>query len=130
MKDWVDHLSTLFPPVRPRGYLELRCLDALPDRWWPAVAALVTTLVDDPVAADEAAEACAPVADAWHTAVRLAFDQTAENATGAGAPPATWPARELLVDVLHKTVFCVVTGRLADRALPPALASTHGRTSH
>ena len=35
------HLTTLFPPVRPRGYLEIRCLDALPDRWWPGIAALV-----------------------------------------------------------------------------------------
>ena len=42
------HLTTLFPPVRPRGYLEIRCIDALPDRWWPALAALTVTLVDDP----------------------------------------------------------------------------------
>ena len=38
------HLTTLFPPVRPRGYVELRCLDALPDRWWPAIAAITATL--------------------------------------------------------------------------------------
>lgn len=56
------HLSTLFPPVRPRGYLELRCLDALPERWWPAVVGFVVTLVDDPVAADLAADLAQPVA--------------------------------------------------------------------
>src|SRR5260370_602106 len=28
------HLTTLFPPVRPRGWLELRMIDALPDPWW------------------------------------------------------------------------------------------------
>lgn len=61
--DLDHHLTTLFPPLRPRGYLELRCLDALPDRWWPAVAALVATLADDPVAADLAADACATLAD-------------------------------------------------------------------
>lgn len=33
------HLSTLFPPVRPRGWLELRVLDALPG-WIREVAAL------------------------------------------------------------------------------------------
>jgi glutamate--cysteine ligase len=33
------HLSTLFPPVRPRGWLELRVLDALPD-WIREVATL------------------------------------------------------------------------------------------
>lgn len=32
------HLSTLFPPVRPRGYLEVRVMDARP---WPEAQALV-----------------------------------------------------------------------------------------
>jgi len=70
---WGDldyHLTTLFPPVRPRGYVEIRCIDALPDRWWPAVAAVTATLVDDPVAADLAAELCAPAADDWEAAAR------------------------------------------------------------
>ncbi len=70
IEDLDYHLSTLFPPVRPRGYLEIRCVDALPDRWWPAMAALTATLIDDPVAADEAAELCAPVAHAWESAAR------------------------------------------------------------
>lgn len=64
------HLTTLFPPVRPRGYLEIRCLDALPDRWWPALAALTVTLADDPVAADLATELCAPIATSWESAAR------------------------------------------------------------
>jgi glutamate--cysteine ligase len=68
------HLTTLFPPVRPRGYLELRCLDALPDRWWPALAALTTTLVDDPAAADLAAEHCAPLSGRIHLAARVGTD--------------------------------------------------------
>ena len=71
------HLTTLFPPVRPRGYVELRCLDALPDRWWPALAALTVTLVDDPTASDAAAELCAPVADSWETAARHGLDDPA-----------------------------------------------------
>lgn len=69
-------------------------------------------------------------ANAWHTVIRLGFDQTVENATGAGAPPASWPRSEQLVDVLHKTVFAVVTGAVADRLVPPALVSDRGRTSH
>jgi len=64
------HLTTLFPPVRPRGYLELRCLDATPSAWWPALAAVAATLLDDPVAADVAAEACEPVARRWTAAAR------------------------------------------------------------
>lgn len=69
-------------------------------------------------------------ANAWHTVVRLGFDQTVENATGVGAPPSTWPAGELAVDVLHKTVFSVATGVVADRLLPPVLRSQRGRRSH
>jgi glutamate--cysteine ligase len=64
------HLSTLFPPVRPRGFLELRCLDAVPDRYWPGLAGITATLLDDRVAADRAAEACAPLDGAWTTAAR------------------------------------------------------------
>ena len=64
------HLTTLFPPVRPRGYVEIRCIDALPDRWWPAMATLAVTLIDDPLAADEAAAICEPVAHEWEAASR------------------------------------------------------------
>jgi glutamate--cysteine ligase len=31
------HLTTLFPPVRLRGWLELRYLHCCPSRWWPAI---------------------------------------------------------------------------------------------
>jgi glutamate--cysteine ligase len=68
------HLTTLFPPVRPRGYLELRCLDAMPDRWWPALAALTVALIDDDIAADQAAELCEPVRDRWTAAARDGLD--------------------------------------------------------
>lgn len=71
-----------------------------------------------------------PRAHLAHTAVRLAFDQTVENATGVGAPPRTWPLDEQLVDVLHKAVYCFVTGTVAEALVPPALASRRGRTSH
>lgn len=43
-----DHLSTLFPPVRPRGrYLEVRFLDAQPDHRVVPVAALLADLLYD-----------------------------------------------------------------------------------
>lgn len=71
-----------------------------------------------------------PVVNVWRTATRLAFDQTVENVTGAGAPPRTWPPQEQVVDVLHKAVYSVVTGVLADRWIAPVLQSTRGRTSH
>ena len=78
------HLTTLFPPVRPRGYVEIRCIDALPDRWWPALVALTVILVDDPVAADAAAELCEPVADALEVAARRGTDDPALAAAVRG----------------------------------------------
>jgi glutamate--cysteine ligase len=36
--DLAEHLTTLFPPVRPRGFLELRTIDAHDDDTWPLVA--------------------------------------------------------------------------------------------
>jgi glutamate--cysteine ligase len=65
------HLTTLFPPVRPRRWMELRYLDALPDPWWRVAAAVVTALLDDRAAGHEAEAACAPVADRWCEAARL-----------------------------------------------------------
>jgi hypothetical protein len=71
-----------------------------------------------------------PLANTWHTATRLAFDQTVENVTGVGAPPTSWPAKEQAVDVLHKAVYSVVTGVVADRLIPPQLESRRGPNSH
>src|SRR6202167_854049 len=64
------HLTTLFPPVRLRGYLELRYLDMTASLWWPAIAAVATTLMDDPVAADMATEATERAATLWTEAAR------------------------------------------------------------
>jgi hypothetical protein len=71
-----------------------------------------------------------PHATATHAVVRLAFDQTVENVTGAGAPPATWPRNEQVLDVAHKGVYAVVTGLIADRWIRPDAESRSGRTSH
>ena len=78
------HLTTLFPPVRPRGYVEIRCIDALPDRWWPALAALTAVLIDDPDAAPEAAAAAAPAAGAWLEAARFGLADPAVDAAVRG----------------------------------------------
>jgi glutamate--cysteine ligase len=76
------HMTTLFPPVRLRGYLELRYLDMTDTRWWPAIAAVATTLMDDPVAADLATEATEPAAQLWTEAARdgLAHATLADSA--------------------------------------------------
>lgn len=54
------HLTTLFPPVRPRGWLELRMIDAQPGDDWQVAAAVATALLDDPAAAETAYEATEP----------------------------------------------------------------------
>jgi glutamate--cysteine ligase len=68
------HLTTLFPPVRPRRWLEIRYLDSVPDALWPAVVFAMTTLLDDPAAADAAAEATEPVATAWDRAAQVGLE--------------------------------------------------------
>src|SRR4029079_13173563 len=65
------HLTTLFPPVRPRRWLEIRYLDSLPDTVWPAVVFTLVTLLDARVAADIAAEATESVAMAWDRAAQI-----------------------------------------------------------
>jgi len=55
------HLSTLFPPVRPHGHMELRMIDAQPGDGWIVPAAVVTALTDDERAADAALAAAEPV---------------------------------------------------------------------
>lgn len=55
------HLSTLFPPVRPRGWLELRMTDAQDGEQWIVPTVLAATLLDDPVAAETAYAATEPL---------------------------------------------------------------------
>jgi glutamate--cysteine ligase len=58
------HVSTLFPPVRPRGHLELRMIDAQPgEDGWIVPLAVTTALFDDPEAAESAYRAVKPLAE-------------------------------------------------------------------
>jgi glutamate--cysteine ligase len=59
--DLAYHLSTLFPPVRPRGHLELRMIDAQPGDGWVVPLAVVAALADNPVAAQAALAAAGPL---------------------------------------------------------------------
>jgi len=65
------HLTTLFPPVRPRGWLEIRYLDALPGALWPAVVFTLVALLDNPELAETAWAATESVATAWDQAARV-----------------------------------------------------------
>ncbi|MCL8010044.1 ergothioneine biosynthesis glutamate--cysteine ligase EgtA [Streptomyces sp. AS02] len=58
------HLTTLFPPVRPRGHLELRMIDAQPgEDGWIVPLALTAALFDDAKAAETAYRAVKPLAE-------------------------------------------------------------------
>ncbi|MGI8758872.1 MAG: ergothioneine biosynthesis glutamate--cysteine ligase EgtA [Acidimicrobiales bacterium] len=70
LDDLEYHLSTLFPPVRPKGWLELRMIDALPDPWWRAAVAVSAALLDDAEAAESAATATALTMRLWADAAR------------------------------------------------------------
>ena len=65
-----------------------------------------------------------PAASFMHTWIRLAIDQTLENATGVGAPPVTWPRSELVIDIAHKAVYSFATGAFADALIAPRPGSS------
>ncbi|TQK50567.1 glutamate--cysteine ligase [Streptomyces sp. SLBN-118] len=63
-QDLEYHLSTLFPPARPRGHLELRMIDAQPgDDGWMVPLAVTTALFDDAEAAETVYRAVKPLAE-------------------------------------------------------------------
>jgi glutamate--cysteine ligase len=75
--DFAYHLTTLFPPVRPKGWLELRMIDAVPSPWWQVAVAVTTALLDDPEAFATAERTCVPVAGCWAEAAALGMGHPA-----------------------------------------------------
>lgn len=67
-RDLDYHCTTVFPPVRARGWLELRWLDALPAGLADCAVAAVVALLTDDAAGEQAARACAPVDRSWQVA--------------------------------------------------------------
>jgi glutamate--cysteine ligase len=48
LDEWDEHLTTLFPDVRPRGRFELRSADAISPQWYAAPIALAAGITYDP----------------------------------------------------------------------------------
>jgi glutamate--cysteine ligase len=117
------HLTTLFPPVRPRGWLEIRYLDSLPDAVWPAVVFTLVTLLDDPAAADVAAEATEAVATAWDRAAQIGLgDRRLHEAATRCVQTAAERAPAELKESMQQLVRSVEKGRcpaddFSDRAV-------------
>lgn len=64
--DVATHLTTLFPPVRPRGHLECRFFDTLPAGWRRLAVTVLTTLLGVPL--EPLASAVAGLGPPWATA--------------------------------------------------------------
>jgi glutamate--cysteine ligase len=64
------HITTLFPPVRPHGHLEVRYLDAQPGRRWALPVTVLAGLLSDAATIDRVREACAPADGRWTSAAR------------------------------------------------------------
>jgi glutamate--cysteine ligase len=56
MDEWHEHLSTLFPEVRPRGHFELRSPDAVAPEWYAAPLALAAGITYHPASLLAAAD--------------------------------------------------------------------------
>ena len=123
------HLTTLFPPVRPRGWLEIRYLDSVPDAVWPAVVFTLVTLLDDPVAADVAAEATEPVATAWDRAAQIGLgDRRLREAANRCVQTAAERAPAELEESMQRLVRSVEQGRcpaddFSDRVVKNGIAA-------
>jgi len=102
-EDLSYHLSTLFPPVRPRGHLEYRVIDAQDGDGWIVPAAVVAALLDDEAASHQAMDAAEAL---WHqagTACGGDFGDEAGAGGGAGwdcGSPWEWAARHGPTDPL------------------------------
>ncbi len=75
--DLAYHLTTLFPPVRPHGRLELRMIDMLPDPWWRVAVAVTTSLLYDEEASERAHAATHETDGRWREAAYSALDHPA-----------------------------------------------------
>jgi glutamate--cysteine ligase len=81
--DLAYHLTTLFPPIRPRGWLELRMVDSLPSEWSIVPAIVVVALLEDAEASKRIAPVLEPLEGRWEDAARHALHQP-EFARAAG----------------------------------------------
>jgi glutamate--cysteine ligase len=125
------HLTTLFPPVRPRGWLELRVVDALPEPWWRVPVAVAGALLGDSEAAEAAGRAAAPLAGCWREAARHGLGHPALALAARTCFSAALPALERMgADGTTVATVADYAARYVERARCPAddvLAASGGR---
>jgi glutamate--cysteine ligase len=84
LSDWVDHLTTLFPEVRLKKFLEMRGADGGPWRRLCALPALWTGLLYDDASLDAAWELVKDWSEAERQALRDAVPRSGLNAPFRG----------------------------------------------
>lgn len=60
MDDWKNHISLLFPEVRPKGFLEFRTLDGPSENWWTIPVVLLSSILYDNQAMEQVLELMDP----------------------------------------------------------------------
>ncbi|MGH3779307.1 MAG: ergothioneine biosynthesis glutamate--cysteine ligase EgtA [Pseudonocardiaceae bacterium] len=127
------HLTTLFPPVRPQGYLEVRYLDTQPVGQWLVPVAVIAALLADPAVTAAARDACAPTVGRWLPAAQCGLrDETLATAAIAvfelacQALPALDAPAEVQLLVEEITEHRVRRGRCPADDLAPAMAGSTG----
>ncbi len=78
------HLTTLFPPVRPRGAVEVRYLDAQRGDGWALPLAVLYALAEDTDIGDRALELTEPTEGRWSDAARLGLADRAIASAATG----------------------------------------------
>ncbi|MBD8506774.1 ergothioneine biosynthesis glutamate--cysteine ligase EgtA [Hoyosella sp. G463] len=100
------HLTTLFPPVRPKGFFEIRYLDQQPDQRWDIPVAVVAALVSSPGLVDRAHALAEPTATSWARAARL----------GTSDPALARAAGDLLMLAAHHCDDTTLASRIEQAA--------------
>ncbi|GAB2750224.1 ergothioneine biosynthesis glutamate--cysteine ligase EgtA [Salinifilum aidingensis] len=109
------HLTTVFPPVRPHGYFEVRYLDAQPAHDWMLPVAVLAALFREESTVDAVRELTAPAEGRWTEAAR---DGLADPVLARLARPVLHLAWRRLsemegVEALTRRLATFVAGRCA-----------------
>jgi glutamate--cysteine ligase len=114
------HLSMLFPPVRPQGYLEIRYLDAQPGDEWIAPLALLAALFAGPQSVRQVLSCCAEGADRWQEATEHGLADPVLRAIAAQLPDIATPGLDglCLPPTVRDKVDRVLHRRLCEAVSP------------
>ncbi|MGR6922043.1 ergothioneine biosynthesis glutamate--cysteine ligase EgtA [[Actinomadura] parvosata] len=124
LEDLVYHATTVFPPVRPRGWLEVRYLDAQHPAVWPVCVAVTHALITDDRAGDAAMAAVPTKAggqEEWDRAARCGLaDPRLRNAAEVGFRAALEALPRLGADAALVGAVAAFADRYVSKGRSPA----------